>query len=337
MNSINDLSLSIIGFLICSCAIIYSGIKLTKYGDAIAEFTGMGKAWIGLILMASVTSLPELITGISSVTFVNEPDLAAGAVFGSCIFNLLILSFVDARINSPLTSLVKSNHLFTGLLGIILIAISGYAILLGDFPPLLFWISPFSVVLITTYVIAVYGIYQLGASANIPFKETDTDKTQRKKELREVVIKYALNALLVIAAAIFLPVFGETIADQTGLGNTFFGTLFLAASTSLPELVVSFSAIKMESYDLLVGNLLGSNIFNIFILAINDIFYTRGSLYAHIDTAHIETIIVVVVMTAVVGLGIMVKPTKKFWRFSYDTFIILVLYVGLMTVMYFKK
>jgi cation:H+ antiporter len=125
----NDLFVSIVGFTICSCAIIFSGIKLAKYGDAIAELTGMGKAWIGLILMASVTSLPELFTGISSVAFVNEPDLAAGDVFGSCIFNLLILSFVDARIKKPLTSLVKSNHIFTGLLGIILIAISGYAIL----------------------------------------------------------------------------------------------------------------------------------------------------------------------------------------------------------------
>jgi cation:H+ antiporter len=337
MNYMNDLSLSIIGFSVCSSAIIFSGIKLTKYGDAIAELTGMGKAWVGLILMASVTSLPELFTGISSVAFVNEPDLAAGDVFGSCIFNLLILSFVDARIKKPLTSLVKSNHLFTGLLGIILIAISGYAILLGDFPPVLFWVSPFTIVLIVTYVFAVYGIYQLGASANISIKESDTDKNQRRKELKEVVIKYALNALLVIAAAIFLPVFGGTIADQTGLGNTFFGTLFLAASTSLPELVVSFSAIKMESYDLLVGNLLGSNIFNMVILGIDDIFYTQGSIYAHIDTAHIETIIVVVMMTAVVGLGIMVKPTRKYWRFSYDTLIILMLYIGLMSVMYFKR
>ena len=60
--------------------IIYSGTKLAIYGDAIAEKTGMGKAWFGLVLMASVTSLPELITGISAVVIVDVPDLAVGDI-----------------------------------------------------------------------------------------------------------------------------------------------------------------------------------------------------------------------------------------------------------------
>jgi len=62
-----------IEFIICTAVIVYSGTKLTKYGDIIAEKTGLGRAWIGLILMASVTSLPELVTGISSVTFAECP------------------------------------------------------------------------------------------------------------------------------------------------------------------------------------------------------------------------------------------------------------------------
>ncbi len=97
----NSLFLSSLGFLVCTVAIVHGGAKLTKYGDAIAEITGWGKAWTGLILMASVTSLPELMTGISSVAIIGEPDLAAGDVFGSCVFNLLILSYIDARIKKP--------------------------------------------------------------------------------------------------------------------------------------------------------------------------------------------------------------------------------------------
>ena len=69
--------------------------------------------------MASVTSLPELITGISSVSIVNAPDLAAGDIMGSCVFNLLILSFLDARIKQPLFSLVKSSHIVAAIFSII--------------------------------------------------------------------------------------------------------------------------------------------------------------------------------------------------------------------------
>jgi len=102
-----DLLFNILGFTICAAIIIYSGTQLSYYGDKIAELTGLGRAWVGLILMSSVTSLPELITGISSVAIVNAPNLAAGDIFGSCVFNLLILSILDARGNIPLLSAVK--------------------------------------------------------------------------------------------------------------------------------------------------------------------------------------------------------------------------------------
>jgi len=84
------------GFIICTAAIVYSGIKLSKYGDVIAEKTGLGRAWIGLVLMASVTSLPELVTGISSVTFAGVPDIAVGDVLGSCVFNMLIIALLGS-------------------------------------------------------------------------------------------------------------------------------------------------------------------------------------------------------------------------------------------------
>ena len=325
-----------LGFICCTAVIVFSGTKLAHYGDKIAELTGWGKAWVGLILMASVTSLPELMAGISSVTYINAPNLAAGDVFGSCVFNLLILSFIDVRINKPLTSLVKTSHLFAGLFGIILIALSGFAILMSDITPNIFWISPFSVLLIVVYLFAVRGIFQFDQAHESANPISEVHRENNKSELKKVFIAYGINALLVIIAAFFLPYFGEHIAAQSGLGNTFFGTVFLAASTSLPELVVSFAAIRMGSFDLSVGNLLGSNIFNIFILALDDIFYTKGSLFANIKKDHLDSVIIVIIMTAVVGLGLMIKPTRKFWRLSFDTLIILLLYIGLMLTLYLK-
>ncbi len=85
-----------VGFIVCTSVIVYSGTRLSKYGDIIAEKTGLGRTWIGVVLMASVTSLPELVTGISSVTYAGVPDIAVGDVLGSCVFNMFIISFLDA-------------------------------------------------------------------------------------------------------------------------------------------------------------------------------------------------------------------------------------------------
>jgi cation:H+ antiporter len=332
----SNLYLYLAGFIGCAAVIVLSGTKLAKYGDKIAELTGWGNAWVGLILIASVTSLPELMTGIGSVTLVHEPDLAAGNVFGSCVFNLFILSLIDVRIKHPITSLVKTSHLYAGLFGIILIALSGLAIMLDDITQVLFWISPFSILLILVYLAAVWGIFQFTQSEKEDHERANMNKQHNKAELKKAVIAYIANAVLVIGAALFLPYFGEQLAHLSGLSNTFFGTLFLAAATSLPELVVSYAAIRMGAFDLLVGNLLGSNVFNIFILALTDLFYTEGSLFANINADHLESVIVVIIMTAVAGLGFMAKPQRKIWRLSIDTFIILILYIGLMVTLLLK-
>jgi cation:H+ antiporter len=334
----DNLYINILGFAACAGIIIYSGTKLSFYGDKIADLTGMGKAWIGLILMASVTSLPELITGISSVAIVKEPDLAAGDIFGSCVFNLLLLSLLDARIKQPLFSQVKSSHIVAAIFGIILLTVAGMAIYLADETPSLLWISSFTFVLFAIYLVAVWGIFTYEHSAlvespplNIPLNPS------RSADLKKAIGGYALNALIVIGAAVFLPYFGEHIAAYTGLSNSFFGTLFLAAATSLPELVVSLAAIRMGALDMAVGNLLGSNVFNIFILGIDDLFYKEGSLFKAISSSHLLSVFFTIIMTAVVGLGLLFRPKKKqIWRLSIDTFTILLLYLALMTYLFIQ-
>ncbi len=107
-------------------------------------------------------------------------------------------------------------------------------------------------------------------------KEMATEFKYKDIPLKTALINYMGNAILVILSAIFLPKIGEGLAATTGLGQTFVGNIFIAISTSLPEVVVSIAAVRMGSVDLAIGNLFGSNIFNIFILALDDIFFTRG-------------------------------------------------------------
>ena len=104
--------------LVCSALILVSGSLLTRYGDMLAEKTGMGRTWIGLILLATVTSLPELATGVSAVTVADAPDLAVGDVLGSCVFNLMLIGLVDLFYRpSPLLSRVDQGHVLSAGFG----------------------------------------------------------------------------------------------------------------------------------------------------------------------------------------------------------------------------
>jgi cation:H+ antiporter len=317
------------GFLLCSLIIVISGTRLSKYGDRIANLTGLGKAWIGLIVMASVTSLPELITGISAVTLVNDPDLAAGDIFGSCIFNLFILSVLDAFMKKPITSTVKSSHIIAGAISIILITIAAIGIILQEQIPAIGWISAITPLIGLVYLISIILIHKF-EQKNADSSSGEAINKEGSHELRKAILLYALNALIVIVAAIFLPYFGNKIAVQAGISSTFFGTFMVATSTSLPELVVCISALRMGSVDLAVGNLFGSNIFNIFILAVDDAFYTNGSIFSNIDQDHLISILTVIIMTAVTTVGLLFKAATKKFLLATDTFIIFILYLSLM-------
>ena len=116
-------------FLMCAAVIFFAGTRLSKYGDVIAEKSGLGRTWIGVILMASVTSLPELITGFSSVVVFDLPNIAAGDVLGSCMFNLLILAFLDFQTpGASVSSRAHHGHILTAGFGVILLSIAATGI-----------------------------------------------------------------------------------------------------------------------------------------------------------------------------------------------------------------
>src|SRR4030066_532055 len=125
-------------FIICTSVIVYSGSRLSKYGDIIAEKTGLGRTWIGVILMASVTSLPELITGISSVTIFDLPNITVGDILGSCMFNILIIALLDVLSGSvPISTKVDEGHVLSAGFGILLLGVVGITIFgSAIFPPI---------------------------------------------------------------------------------------------------------------------------------------------------------------------------------------------------------
>lgn len=320
--------LNSLGFIVCAIIIFFAGKRLSHYGDLLAELSGLGKAWIGLILMAAVTSLPELMVGISSVAIVKSADLAVGDILGSCAFNLGILSLMDVFTpkEKPLFSNISKSHILAAGFGIILISLVGLNLFLDKDFALTPFIGISSISFFLVYLVAVKTIFNYQKQQNSGVSE-EAEHSHTNLTLRQVILRYTLFASIIILTALALPYFAEHIAEATGLGKSFVGTLFLAISTSLPEIAVSLAAIRMGSTDMAVGNLLGSNLFNIMILFLDDLFYTSGHLLKDASDINLLSVFFVSIMTAVAIIGFLFPSKEKKIFMAWDTFTIFGLYI----------
>jgi cation:H+ antiporter len=187
----------------CTVVILFAGTKLSKYGDIIAEKTGLGRTWIGVALMASVTSLPELITGVSSVALFDLPNIAAGDALGSCMFNILIIALLDFRGGAaPISSQAHQGQVLTAAYGILLLGLVSMAIVAGTKIPGVGWIGLYSVVFLLIYLGAMRMVflYEKRRLAETPQAAEEEMRYGHISEARAFAM-YALNAALVIGAA----------------------------------------------------------------------------------------------------------------------------------------
>ena len=326
-------------FVICTAVIVYGGSRLSHYGDVIAEKTGMGRTWIGVVLMASATSLPELFTGISSVAIFNSPDIAAGDVLGSCMFNLLILAVLDVgRRVAPISTLAHQGQILTASFGVLLLGLTTISLLAGRSIPTLGWIGLYSLVIPIVYLGAVRLVFIYERRRIAEFLSEVKEEARYEHVSRFVAYRrFAFFALIIVVAATFLPYVAGQLATITGLGRTFVGSILVALSTSLPEIVVGRAALQMGAVDLAVGNVLGSNLFNLLILAIDDIFFLKGPLLSSVSATHALTACAAMTMTAITMIALMYRSKKRVLFFSLDSIGVFLVYIVTVLLLYMKR
>ncbi len=298
-------------FALCVALIGLAGPVLTRYGDIIARLTGLSRTWIGLVLLATATSLPELFTGVSAVAAADAPDIAVGDALGSCLFNLVMLVLLDELSrDEPMYRRIDQGHILTAGFGVILIGSAGAFLLLSQ-NALSFQflhISGYTPFIIIVYVIAMRAAFVYERRVEAPSQML---QAERGITLRTALIRYAMAAAVVVAAGTWLPFIGQELAAVMGWETTFVGTLLIAAATSVPELVVTVSALRLGAVDMAIGNLLGSNLFDILILALDDIAYTKGPLLRAVSTAHAITAFAAVIMSGIFIVAMLYKPETR--------------------------
>jgi len=328
-----------IEFLLCAGLIFWAGSLLSKYGDVIAEKTGLGRIWLGAILIAGVTSLPELASGISAVAWLNVPNLAAGAALGSCLFNLALIAMIDLAYQ-PGRVLAKAQdvHILSGGLGVLLLGIVAMGILIGPA------MNGFGGMGLSVLSIAIIVLYAIGGRmiAGLEKERMSEVLAQEAKEnaydsisARKAYIVFILSAIGIVALGIWLASIGDRLSTTTGLSVSFVGNLFLATSTSLPEIAASLAAIRLGAIDLAIGNVLGSNLFNIVLFFVYDIADGRANFWSSLTHANAFAAVMTIMMTGVVIISLMYRASPKTpYRISWDGFALAGMYLGSMAMLY---
>ena len=308
--------------------IIIAGANLSKYGDIIADKSGLGRAWVGLILLASITSMPELITGVSSVALVGEVDLGFGEIMGSCVFNLAILALMDPMNGKvSIFSEAGKGHVLSAAFSVLLIGIAAISIETSGFVPSFWHISFSTPIIFIVYIVGMRTLYKYEKSVINEFvSEVAVELEAKGIGLKRALVMFSINAGVVIVAAIFLPYIAEHIAELTGLGSTFVGSTFIALATSLPEVVISIAALRLGAIDMAIANMFGSNMFNILVLGVEDIFYTHGPIFAVVSKNHTVTGVISIAMASIAVIALTYRQTKSaLLRFGWGTFTILII------------
>ncbi|MDP8266938.1 MAG: hypothetical protein P9M07_08400 [Candidatus Aceula meridiana] len=322
-------------FFLSAAVVVAGGVRLTRYADALSEKMNLSKAWVGMILLGLITSFPELAASLASTVLLRAPNLAVGNIAGSVNFNLMIIVLMDIIYRKgAITDQVKPSRTydfsaeFFGILASIVVIEIFLAWHLGVLS--FGHVSYGSILIVLVYILSVKTIFDSGERPSVEIKPI----AQAIKDAKEPIIKLLISASVVVVGGIWLSGICDDIAQTTSLGRTFTGTVFLGFVTSLPEIVVSLSALKMGAFDLAFGNVLGSNIFNILILAICDIFYKSGPIFARVSSTHILIMAVSVLLTTILIIGIQSPKKKTIFGLGLDTILMLICFAMGMKFLY---
>ena len=319
-------------FAICFFLIIVSGYKLSSYADIISKAGRFSASLMGILILAFITSCPELVVSLTSITTVNAPDLAMGDLLGADVFNIFaiaLLGIICGRGSILMTSTgpsgqSRSNILSAALTAVMLFVVIGFIILshIFSFRLEIFNISLGSILLAVIYILGCTFIYK--HEAHIAKPET------KEKIAKPLIIKFIISALIIIGSGIWLAYIGKEITDFYNWNEMYVGVLLLAFATTTPEFIVSLTALKRNSVYMATGNLLGSNLFNLFIIFVLDASLRKGNFFSCISGLNILPASLAIILT-VIAIGAMLKkparkPGAKY--FPWDSTIIITVFLA---------
>lgn len=291
-------------YLVVAALVTFMSIKASEYVDMLDKTTSLSGAFLGGILLSAVTSLPELFTSISSTLMLDQPGLCIGNILGSNIFNYAMLSFFILTAVAKFAKCSLSKIHFVVAVSVIamggLILCNKYGFLAFDIGN----VSVTSVLIILLYVVTVWVMYKMGGTS-----ESEDDGEPVTLSRKQILTRFTIVSIGIVVFSVILTYITDELSVRLNLGKTVAGALFLGVATSLPETASTFTLFKIKNYDIAVGNIVGSCLFNFTILSVADFFYRGGGIYTIADTSTMNLIIFASV--ASILAGVMLKFRNK--------------------------
>lgn len=311
-----------LAYLVVAAAVTFLSIKAADYVDWIDKKTSLSGAFIGGIILSAVTSLPELFTSISSTLMLNEPGLCIGNILGSDLFNLAVLAVLILCFLRPFSQApIATGHqmvLFTIIAAYGFMLLNMFGILNFD----LLTVNITSILLILCYAVSVK--YLSGEDSG------DSDEGDNiPLTLKQILVRFVLVSIGIVVISILISQLTDMISDELDLGKGLAGALFMGIATSLPELSSTISLFKKKNYNIAVGNIVGSNIFNLIILSIADILYTGSGIY---DFSDPKTVNLLVFGGIAMPLTLVLLKSNSRWTKAALSVGILACYLGFLMV-----
>jgi cation:H+ antiporter len=332
------IAISIAVFAASAAAVWAAGTRLTSYVDGIAERTGLGQAFMGMLMLGGITSLPEIAT-VTTSSISGNPSLSLNNLLGSASVNVLLLAVADAVLGrDALTKVVAQPiTLLQGVLGIILLAVVCVVLTAGDVA--LWRVGLGSILLFLMCVGAVWlsSGYQHRRVWSAVGNDVETEEPRREAEpapLKSLIVRTLIAAIGILMAGFLLSQSGEAIAHQTGLGASLVGLVLVGFATSLPELSSIIAALRLKKYELAVGDVFGTNLFNIALILLADVAYRSGPILNEAGPFEIVASLLALIITGIFVVGLLERKDKTVLRMGYDSLAALLIYASGLLILY---
>jgi len=324
-----------VAFIVVAAIIGWFGIKMTHCASELAHKTGLGEAFMGALFIGASTSLSGITTSVTAAA-AGFPELAVSNGLGGIAAQTTFLAVADIfyrRANLEHAAASAENLFMTAFL-LTLLGIHALALAVPDVS--LFAVHPASLILLAGYLFGVRLLAQIHESPMwLPRPTSDTSEeakpAKHKHPRRNLLQQWLLffgYAAVVGAAGWMLAQLAVPLGDRTGLSQGIVGGVFTAVSTSIPELVVAVTAVRMGAINLAVGDIIGGNAFDTLFIAASDVAYRGGPIYAVMSENEYFWLANTLVMTSVLLMGLIYRERRGPANIGVESVLLLILYFG---------
>ena len=339
------LAVNLVLFVAAASGVWVAGTSLAGYADEIADRRKLGKAFVGLVFLATVTELPEIATTFTASISGNAP-LVLNNMFGGIAMQTAVLAVTDGLlIRGALTSYPrKPTHALEAAFLVFMLALLLGLCIVGD-RSIGFDVGIGTVILLGAYVLTVRFLRTYDKRRDWTPAEIRRDTFRKRRAVRKyadltmrtLAVRSVVASLAILVCGVTLVRTSESLALQTGLGSSFIGVTVLAAATSLPELSTTIAAARLGAFSMAISNIFGSNLIMLALLLPADILYREGPILNAAGQPEFLALIAGILVTAVYIVGLLTRQKPKVFGMGADSALVLALYIGSIVILYFNR